>query len=313
MQFSFFMTMHSDLGQRSLEDVCGIMGRQLNALGHRAVVDPRNERVETAAFVHSNDGINIIVEGFTPGWINVLKVGKDWGARFIILATEEPTEKGFNWGTQKEMVIRQKIFPEAAQYADGILHLVPGEHVTKWYSQFAPSAPAELGFAPALFRPKNVEPTYEFGFYGSVTPRRLKILKKLNRMSNSPRGVKIMADFKTQEERDAEMRKAKVIVQLRKFEAMGLVSSSRCNTSLMIGRPVIAEPHDLVKPWNEVIDFASSMENFYARCMLAKGMWKSIWASQVDKFKTKMSPEFCIGEPLARIGILDGEGKAIAA
>lgn len=313
MQFSFFMTMHTDIGQRSLEDVCGIMGNQLRALGHHAIVDPRNSAVETAVFVHGKDGINILVEGFTEQWIQVLAGAHAWGARFVILATEEPTPKGFNWGTQREMVRRQEIFPEAAKYADGILHLVPGDHVTAWYSQFAPSAPAELGYAPAMFRPGGPPPDWEFGFYGSVTPRRYKILKKLARMTMSDKAVKIMSTFETQTERDTEMRKAKVILQIRKFDAMGLVSSSRCNTSLMIGRPIVAEPHDLVKPWNEVIDFAPTMEAFYASAMLTKSVWRGVWEKQLERFKAKMSPEFCVGEPLRRIGVLSAEGGRAAA
>ena len=311
VQFSFFTTMHTDLGQRSLEDVAGIMGQQLRALGHKAVLDPRNAKVETAVFLHGRDGINILVEGFTPPWVEVIARARAWGARFLILATEEPTPKGFNWGTQKEMVARQEIFPEAAKHCDGILHLVPGEHVTKWYSQFCPAAQAELGYAPALMRTAGPPPEYEFGFYGSGTPRRLKILKHLAKMTPSVKAVKLMFDFKTQAERDATMKQCKVILQIRKFEAMGLVSSSRCNTSLMLGRPVVAEPHDLVKPWDEVIDFASSMDDFYARALMTRAAWKGIWAKQVERFKIKMSPAFCVGEPLRRIGIFD-QAKAAA-
>ena len=138
----------------------------------------------------------------------------------------------------------------------------------------------------------------------------MKILKKLAKMTNVPKAVKIVSDFKTQVDRDREMRRAKVILQIRKFDEMGLVSSSRCNTALMLGRPVVAEPHDLVKPWNEVIDFAKSMEDFFAQAFVTKAMWKSVWAKQVDRFKIKMSPEFCVGEPLRRIGILDAAKAA---
>jgi len=112
------------------------------------------------------------------------------GARFLILATEEPTDKGFNHGTQKEMVVRQEIFPEAAKHCDGILHLVPGEHVTRWYSQFAPAAYADLGYARTLIRPDVIQPEFDFGFYGSLTKRRLKILKKLAAMVGTQKAVK---------------------------------------------------------------------------------------------------------------------------
>ena len=310
MQFSFFATMHSELGQRSVEDVVGIMGQQMRALGHKAVMDPRNAKVSTAVFLHGNDGVNVLVEGFTPSWVEVIARARTWGARFLILATEEPTPKGFNWGTQKEMVARQEIFPEAAKHCDGILHLVPGDHVTKWYSQFAPAAPAELGYAPNLFRPQGPAPDWEFGFYGSGTPRRMQILKRLAKMIGVPNAVKIMVDFKTQAERDAAMRRCKVILQIRKFDAMGLVSSSRCNTALMLGRPVVAEPHDLSKPWNEVVDFPKTMDDFYAQALITRGMWKGVWSKQLERFKVKMSPEFCVGEPLRRIGILDAARAA---
>ena len=168
MQFSFFAAMHNAIGQRSIEDIVGIMGQQLRALGHQAVLDPRNAKVETALFVTQPGAINVLVEGFTPPWIGVIARARALGARFLILATEEPTPKGFNWGTQKEMVTRQEIFPEAAKHCDGILHLVPGEHVTQWYSQFCPAAQAELGYAPTLFRPQGPPPDFEFGFYGSM-------------------------------------------------------------------------------------------------------------------------------------------------
>lgn len=304
MLFSFFTAMHSAVGQRSLEDVVGIMGKQLRALGHEAFLDPRNAKADTAVFAMGKDQINVLVEGFTPQWIDVFRRARARGARFIVLATEEPTPKGFNWGTQKEMVKRQEIFPAVKDFADGIIHLVPGKHVTDWYGQWAPTAQAELGYADGLFRPNGPAPEYEFGFYGSLTPRREQILKKLARMTNSPKAVKIVHDFKTQEDRDAQMRRAKVIIQIRKFDAMGLVSSSRCNTALMIGRPVVAEPHDLVAPWNEVVDFPESMEGFFAMAMFAKATWRTLWKTQLERFRTKMSPEFCIGEPLCRIGIL---------
>jgi len=309
-QFSFFTAMHHETGQRSLEDVVGIMGRQLIALGHQAVLDPRNEKVETAVFVRPGDGINVLVEGFTRPWVEVIARARALGCRFIILATEEPTPKGFNWGTQKEMVARQDIFPEAAKHCEGILHLVPGEHVTRWYSQFAPAAQADLGFAPSLLRANGPAPDFEFGFYGSCTPRRMKILKKLARMTNAEKAVKIVHDFRSQADRDTQMRRAKVILQIRKFDEMGLVSSSRCNTSLMIGRPVVAEPHDLVKPWDEVIDFPKTMEDFYAKALLTRSMWRGVWNKQLEQFKFKMNPEFCVGEPLRRIGVLEPKKAA---
>ena len=295
---------HNEIGQRSLEDVVGIFGHQLRTFGHQIVWETSNSR-----FLGPGQGVNIIVEGFFPYHVPIIAEAHGKGARFLMLATEEPTDKGFNHGTQEEMVVRQRVFPEVAKYFDGILHLVPGENITRWYGQFAPTAQIELGYAPTLVRNHGIVPDYDFGFYGSLTPRRLKLLKRLANKINSPKAVKIVSDFKTQTERDQLMSRAKVIVQIRKFEEMGLVSSSRCNTALHIGRPVVAEPHLLSKPWDEVVDFASTIDDFFSKAIMAKAIWKGLHGSQMDKFKKKLSPEFCVGQALATIGMTDDSAQ----
>jgi hypothetical protein len=309
-QFCFFLGNHSEVGQRSLEDVIAIFGHQINALGHKAVWDASNTKLVSGA-----DGINVIVEGFTKDSVNLVANAAQQGARWIILATEEPSERGFNQGTQREMVYRQERFPDAAKYCEGILHLVPGEHVTKWYGQFAPAAPIELGYAPTLVRITDKEPDYEFGFYGSLTPRRHSILKRLAKRVGTEKAVRLVVDFATQQERDETMRRAKVIIQVRKFESMGLVSSSRCNTALCLGRPVVAEPHLLSKPWDEVVRFSDTIEGFYSQCLLVRAAWRGVWASQFEKFKAKFPPEVCVGRALDHIGVLDPARvkKAVAA
>jgi hypothetical protein len=304
MIFLVNMFNHNEVGQRSLEDVVGIFGHQLRSFGHQIVWETSNTR-----FLGPGQGINIIVEGFFPYHVPIIAEAHSKGARFLMLATEEPTDKGFNHGTQEEMVVRQRVFPEVAKYFDGILHLVPGENITRWYGQFAPTAQIELGYAPTLVRNHGIVPDYDFGFYGSLTPRRLKLLKRLANKINSPKAVKIVSDFKTQTERDQLMSRAKVIVQIRKFEEMGLVSSSRCNTALHIGRPVVAEPHLLSKPWDEVVDFAASIDDFFSKAIMAKAMWKGLHGSQMEKFKKKLSPEFCVGHALAAIGMTDDSAQ----
>lgn len=275
-----------------MEDVVGIFGKQLRSLGHNILWDTANDK-----WINGPGNVNIVVEGFTKGSIEIIKTAHAQGAKFIYLATEEPTPKGFNHGYQKEMVWRQQTFAEAAKYCDAIFYLVPGQHVHEFYSQFAPSSYVELGFAPNLVRPQYItEPQYEFGFYGSLSDRRLKILKKLaNRMLNTPNAVRIVADFSTQEQRDREMQNCKVVLQLRKFERMGLVSSSRCNTALHLGRPVIAESHDLSKPWDEVVMFTKNIDEFIANCLVWRNLWRQLWSDQFSRFRTKMPPEYCVG------------------
>lgn len=311
---------HSATGQRSIEDIIGILGRMLITLGHEFVWDPPKSNDVAPTFIYGPDRLNMIVEGFRPHHIEILAKARAGGCRFIMLATEEPTPTGFNHGVtkasrgnagmlamQQEMAARQAIFPAAAEYCEGILHLVPGEHITRWYGQYAPSAQAELGYASGLvrIRPQPV-PEFDFGFYGSLSPRREKVLEKLAKAVNKPlrQAVNIVSDFKTQEARDHEMRRCKVIVQIRKTEEMGLVSSSRCNTALMIGRPIVAEPHDLSKPWDQVLRFPATMNEFFNQALTAKIAWSSLHRDQLEKFKKAFPPEYCIGDPLRKIGLI---------
>jgi hypothetical protein len=320
-QFAWNTFSHNAIGTRSIEDIIEIISCQLIALGHtsvwgkdvRADVSERNNH-----FVGGDNGVNIIVEGFREHHIRTVADLHARGARFVVLATEEPTEKGFNHGTDKEMVERQQVFPLVAPYIEGIVHLVPGDHVTRWYSQFAPAAYTELGWSPKIMRQAAPivakdgngaqrvipEPDYEFGFFGSLTPRRHKLLKKLaKKVTNNPKAIITVVDFPTRSERDNTMRRAKVILQLRKFDEMGLVSSSRCNTALSIGRPVIAEPHDLCKPWDEVVRFSRTQESFVDEAIFMLSMWRGIYQSQLAKFKEKFPPEACIGRALEILGV----------
>src|SRR5258708_23936823 len=87
MNFIVNMFNHNSMGQRSLEDVIGIFGHQLRALGHTIVWDPNNP-----GFIDASRGINIIVEGFTPGSIAAVAEAHKMGCRVFFFSTEEPTE-----------------------------------------------------------------------------------------------------------------------------------------------------------------------------------------------------------------------------
>lgn len=294
---------HSPIGRRSIEDVIDIVGQQLRALGHN--VDWRDD-----FFLDESAGINFIFESFDEASIAEMRRVRAQGCRFICIATEMPTEEGFNYGPTFHLQQRLKDFPFAAEMCDGILHLVPGEEITRWYGQYAPAAQAELGWSPGIMKPDtNMNPRWDFGFFGGMTRRRDKVIAKLSRIG----GVRLEALFRTQEERDAAMQDAKVIVQIRGREEMGLVSSSRCVTSLSLGRPVIAEPHMLSKPWDEVIRFARSLDEFYSLATLTRSMWRGVYAKQLENFRTKLSPEFCLGEPLKKIGFNSNLTAAEAA
>lgn len=310
---------HNAVGKVSLHDPMFIVGNQLRALGHKFILDldndVKNHGQEDAnynlRFYNMPDSYNIVVEGFTDWSINVIATAHADGARFICLATEEPTPTGFNHGRDEEMRKRQESFVRAAPYLDAIWHLVPGEYTSGWYNQQAPAAYVELGYASTLvrindpFRPERIprsfwqEPPFEFGFYGSMSKRRERLLTRLAKATGKRNAVRVMADFDTQLARDLRMYETKVIVQIRKFDEMGLVSSSRCNTALHLGRPVVAEPHELSKPWDSVVKFTRSEDEFIQMALLTAKRWRDAHASQMVKFKELFPPSVCLGPALA--------------
>jgi hypothetical protein len=299
LKFLIGLFNHNELGRRSLEDPSLIIEYQLRALGHEVIRS--NNR-----WLSHREGYNVMFEGFTR--VNVPMVARAHadGARFIVIATEEPTPTGFNHGITPGMADRQKQFPDGAKYVDAVLALVPG--ASEWYGQFAPSMDIELGYSDAMLRgPDKIAPDHEFGFYGSRSKRRSLIFRKLaNLVGRGKNGVVVVDGFIDQLNRDAQMRRAKVIVQVRHSEAMGLVSSSRCCTSLFLRRPVLAEPHQLSKPWNEIIYFAETLDEFYRTAATCRLFWQDMWMRQFERFRSIMTPERCIGNQLRVLGITTG-------
>ena len=53
-------------------------------------------------------------------------------------------------------------------------------------------------------------------------------------------------------------------------------------------------------------------EEDLGEALLAKAAWSSVHRDQLEKFKRTFPPEYCIGRPLARIGILNGDGRVDA-
>jgi hypothetical protein len=295
--FSFNSFNHCEAGQRAIEDLSLILGHQVMALGHEA-------RWSNVDFVRREEGYNIVFESFADPRFPALPLIAERhraGCRFVFVATEKPAPGAFNGATDDPgMIERQRAFPIAAKLCDGILHLVPGDDVTAWYSRHAPAAYAELGYSPSLARGPGPEPDHDFGFFGKRTVRRMTILAELAKRGS----VLAIHDFVPREERDRRMQRAKIIVQIREFEETSVASSSRLNTSLSIGRPVIAEPHGFCGEWANVIRFSESLEAFYDDAIAALPHWHELHAGQFERFKAAFPPEVCLGEPLRKIGVL---------
>ena len=77
-------------------------------------------------------------------------------------------------------------------------------------------------------------------------------------------------------------------------------------------RPVLAEPHDLSKPWDEIVKFTTEsddkgmpMESFYNSALFMASTWKNQHTVQMEKFKKALSPEKCVGHALEQLGMTD--------
>src|SRR6185503_1294893 len=157
-----------------------------------------------------------------------------------------------------------------------------------------------------LVMPKwEQQPDHDVGFFGKMTWRRGQILDTMVAM-----GLKVLrlTGLETpRAERDAIMRRAKVIVQIRGNDEWTTVSSTRCVAALAMGRPLIAEPHPAPAPWDEIVHFAPTMDLFYSqvRAVTSAGQFdrEQLYLMQYDDFRKKLTPEHCIGDALRTLGV----------
>jgi len=306
--FNFNTFNHCRQGRIIVEDITRTMGLQMRALGHQVMWS------DDLLPVVSGPIYNVLLESFAddPQTLQTIAKAHGYGCKFIYVATEEPSDAGFNHGLDPAMIDRQNAYAEAMKYAVGTLHLIPGQHVTDWYAQFGPAAYAELGWAPyldadrPLVMPKwEQQPDHDVGFFGKMTWRRGQILDTMEAM-----GLKVLrlTGLDTpRAERDAIMRRAKVIVQIRGNDEWTTVSSTRCVAALAMGRPVIAESHPAPAPWDQCVSFSKSMDEFYADVRLVAQYSPALLAHyhqmQYNAFSKWLTPEHCIGGALRTLGV----------
>jgi hypothetical protein len=303
---------HGRQGQIIVEDITMTMANQLIALGHQARCTTEPD------FIPAEAGWNVVLESFADDAVIVpfsivpkIAEAHASGCRFICVATEEPGENGFNSALDPGMIRRQAAFPEAMRFFDAILHLVPGDRVTRWYSQFAPAAYAETGFAPASVLSDDVEPDHSFGFYGKMTWRRDQIIKTLEAVTGE-KVLQLTGLDTLMAERDAFMRRAKVILQVRANLEWQWVSATRCASALHFGRPVAAEAHDIKGPWEDILTFSAPDEkekgfpasSFYHDVAAMAADWRGAHQAQMARFSAALPPERCVGQPLREVGII---------
>jgi len=309
MHFRFCWANHeAGSSRRSLEDIVLIVAHQLMALGHTWDISDDELIVEAPEPV-----VNILVEGFEDGpcFADIERL-HDAGARIGILATEQPTPLGFNWGADPLMVKRQAFFHRAAALADWIMPLVPGDEVLAWYAQFGkPVAYLPLGFAPTLLvKPYAGKKRWHFGTYGGAVDKGNRRHAVVKRFAAAGYPVRVVGGFPERAVRDAEMDQCHAILQIRPNDDAELVSSCRIATMLHRGLPVVAEPHKLAQGYDELITFAPTEADFVRTAILVRATARGTYEAQLQRFQRRFSPQACIGRALEQVGLV---GERIAA
>lgn len=316
MHFLFNLRCHSAGGERTLEDVVVNIARQLETLGHTV------ERCNAGYYATS--AVNVVVEGFMadalPGgnpemichYLEEIRTARAQGARFVLLATEQPTSRGFNFGVVDDMVTRQAVLERHGRgLFDAIWSLVEGEDTLAWYRRLAPATFLPLGFAPQLVNRglRGIVKDHDFGFYGSAPDggRRLRVLARFNDLGFSVRIVRGFEDVPT---RDREMARCHVLLQIKPNDQSELISSSRIATGLLIGAdsgglPIVAEYHKRAGIYANVIDMVRPGESFIRRAIQVRRTAPIVAARQFTAFQRLLSPEACVGRALRETGMLE--------
>jgi hypothetical protein len=152
-----------------------------------------------------------------------------------------------------------------------------------------------IGFAPAMLRRPAAAPEFDFGMYGSILKggRRWRWLQRLHRETGASVHILGANGIVPVEERDREMQRCKVLLQIRPNEDSELVSSSRIAASLHAGRCVVSEFTRHHRPYSEVVRFApeAGFASFRTSCQLALATWSGEYAAQLARFRAVLSPE----------------------
>lgn len=227
--FHIFTGNHGPHSQETLRDIIDPIRYTLNALGHTVVNGH-------PAQIYDHGTYNIIVEYFTPSFMEVLEnMPKTvwWG----LILTEWFDGQGFNkqdshewkerfWWCKKMVEVPTCKFawsltPETAEWAKGL-----GKK----------AAYLELGYVPEMLVAINSLPTYDFGFVGTITPERERLLNEISQYGS------LLVCNGTKAERDIRLAMCRWSLGFKPDLPLPYPSATRGPASLYAGTPVLWEP-----------------------------------------------------------------------
>lgn len=302
--YNFCLYNHNEMGALSLDDLVEAIGHQLHDLGHTVT--------RTDFGFYHPPTINIIFEGFDNlQTIGELKRGKDTAAvRVWLINTERPSSQGFNnWSGDHPMAVRWRLLPEVLKYVDGVSCLASGAAsvIKKIYPN---TVDMELGYSVSRVDKIDIEPTYDYVFFGLFTDRRKEIIRKLEKagcsvLYNKKAWDNILDSFVDGKTRDEWTRLSRGVLHIKQQSNWQIISNSRCCTAIHLRRGVMSDPHNAPESaYQNIIRFSRSHASFVDDALAFRENWREEATRQMEAMKTILPPEACVGAAIKQLGML---------
>ncbi len=290
MHFHFFDGNHTEVGRDTLIDIRNCLAGMLIDLGHG--VTKSSDQLVT------RPSINVLFEGFGRKSSALLAAISKQDFDFLIVCTEAFGKKAMNDSAHRAMRMRQRWLPEVAKIAKACWCLAPG--MAEQLKQYCENSfDVELGWSQTQESVllKDEAPKHPFVFYGGLNERRASLV---NAFEGQGHHVALGEDYGPILLRNDLVRQSKVVLGLKPTNSWKLFSSSRAQTALHLGRPVIFEDVDDSahrSPWRDIV-VVSESECFGTVAVEMMKNWQDCAAEQMEKFREILPPQRSIGPAL---------------
>lgn len=283
-RFNIYTGNHIPSARISIEDHIVWVKSGLEALGHTVTVSDRDI---------SKSAMNILFEYFAPPFAEVMRSS---GVEYIIIMTEFADGSGFNGRRDESWVVRWREFWRAAHGARAIWTLFEGNERAMEFP--APASYLELGFTEALVPTGDVEPTYDFGFFGSVNSHRAKIIDALGQRTTgvlTPQGIQ-PAHVLTQ-----QISAIRILIDPRGPNLIPMPSITRCGRGIHAKRGVLTEHVPMTQGLTKLVPMTpkAGADEFieYAMARLSQP-WKQEAEETFEIARTTMPMSLCVKRAL---------------
>lgn len=289
-RFHLCMANHSSTGCRSLRDHVDWIRAGLLDLGYPVTVGRRH--VESGA-------VNLFFEYFQPGMGGFFRELRDSGYQVGVVALENFDGGGFNGLRTPEWQARFQGFLEVSAEVDFLWAGFAGS--VPFYASRAPTSFLELGFSARLLPSEPPEePAHAVGFWGKLSPHRLRLLKEIDRYFP----LHLPGSFVTGEDLEAYLASIRVGVLICPSESWEGPSPNRFGRLTLSGRAALSEatPAHLAEEGPQGIvqlvpapapgeDLLEMLEVFVS------GQWRRRATEAMERYRS----EFPMGEIMERM------------